>query len=258
MFLEKVLALKKEEIKQKKSQVSLRDLQKTASYLPPPRDFARSIGASASIAIIAEIKRASPSAGVIRLEEDPGQRAAQYQAAGASAISVLTEKNYFHGELADLGRVKASVFLPVLQKDFIIDPFQIYEAKVGGADAILLIAAALEKEQLKDLVDLAQILGLTPLVEIHDEKDLGKTPHLSLSLLGINNRNLQTLKVDLQTTLRLVKEIPPGIKVVSESGIQSRRDVEILQEAGVKGILVGEALMRAADPGAKIKELLGS
>ncbi len=258
MFLKKVLALKKEEIKKRKSQISLRDLEKQASFLPPARDFAKSIGAPKSMALIAEIKQASPSAGVIRLEGDLGQRAAQYQAAGASAISVLTERNFFQGELADLGRVKERVVLPVLQKDFIIDPFQIYEGRVSGADAILLIAAALEKEELKEFVILVQSLGLTPLVELHDEEDLEKTSDLPLPLLGINNRNLKTLKVDLQTTLRLAKKVPPGIKVISESGIQSRRDVEILQEAGVRGILVGEVLMRAADPRAKIKELLGS
>ncbi len=256
MFLEKVVALKKEEVDQRKARFSLRDLKKKAASLPPPRDFNGSIGADGRMALIAEIKQASPSAGVIQEGADIGRRAAQYQAGGASAISVLTEKNFFQGDLAHLGLAKENMSLPVLQKDFIIDPFQIYEGRGAGADAMLLIAAILGKRQLGEFVDTIQSLGMTPLVEVHNEEDLEKISGLALPLLGINNRDLKTLKVDLGTTLRLMKNVPPGIKVISESGIQTSQDVSVLREAGVGGILVGEVLMRASDPAAKIRELL--
>ncbi len=257
MFLEKIVRIKKEEIYKRKTLLSLKELEEIINQLPPPRDFMDAISLHAPMAVIAEIKRASPSLGVINEDVDLIQIVREYEKGGASAISVLTEPNFFKGDLSHLRQVKEETSLPILQKDFIIDPFQIHEGRTSGADAILLIAALLDREQLKDFVNLTHALQMVPLVEVHDEKDLEKTSTLNLSLIGINNRNLRTLEVDLRTTLRLKKEIPSGMKVISESGIKSSEDVRLLREAGVNGILVGEILMRTSDPASKIKDLLG-
>jgi indole-3-glycerol phosphate synthase len=256
MFLEKMVAIKREEIIRRKTSSSLGELKEKAENLPPPRDFERAIMQNGSLALIAEIKKASPSAGVIRWEADIPKMAREYERGGACALSVLTESHFFHGKLAHLPMVKESVSLPLLQKDFIIDPFQLYEGRIAGADAILLIAAILSRGELLEFVKLARCLGLFPLVEVHGEEDLEKISGLDLSLFGINNRNLKTLEVNLETTDRLIGRIPRGKRVISESGIKDRRDVERLERAGVKGILVGEVLMRASDPASKIKELL--
>lgn len=256
MFLEKIVDKKKEEVKERKNIFSIREMEGRISNVFPPRDLTEAISQHAPMALIAEIKFASPSAGVIKTDGDPRQIASEYESAGASAISVLTEPNFFKGDLSYLGLVKEKIFLPVLQKDFIIDPFQIYEGRASGADAILLIAAILEREQLEDFVALAMELHMTPLVEVHDEFDLEKISTLVFPLIGINNRDLKTFEVDLKTTLRLKGRIPPGTKVISESGIKSSVDVRLLREAGVDAILVGEILMRASDPASKIKELL--
>jgi indole-3-glycerol phosphate synthase len=257
MFLEKVIAIKREEIDRRKTSSSLKEMMERISDLPSPRDLKESISANGPIALIAEIKKGSPSAGIIRESDDLGSIACAYQAGGASAISVLTEAHFFRGALSHLRQVQQAVSLPVLQKDFIIDPFQIYEGRMAGADAILLIAAILSPRQLREFSELAGSLGLVPLVELHDEEDLAKISGLDLPLIGINNRNLKTLEVNLKTTFRLIKNICRGATVISESGIRNRKEVECLQEAGVKGILVGEVLMRAADPARKIQELLG-
>lgn len=256
MFLEKMVAIKRGEIFRKKDPSRLRELKKKAEDLPPPGDFERAILQNGSMALIAEIKKASPSAGVIRWEADIPKMAREYERGGACALSVLTESHFFHGEMAHLPMVKESVGLPLLQKDFIIDPFQLYEGRIAGADAILLIAAILSRGELLEFVKLARCLGLFPLVEVHGEEDLEKISGLGLSLFGINNRNLKTLEVNLETTDRLIGRVPRGMKVISESGIRDRRDVERLERAGVRGILVGEVLMRASDPASKIKELL--
>jgi len=257
MFLEKMAALKKEEIHQRKAFSSLEKIKDKIARLPPPKNLLDSIRKSLPLALIAEIKQASPSAGTICEGADLPLRAKQYEEGGACAISVLTEGHFFHGSLIHLHQVKAVTSLPVLQKDFIIDPLQIYEGRAAGADAVLLIAAMLERSRLEDLFELARGLGLVPLVEVHDEEDLAKVPGLHLPLMGINNRNLKTLEVDLATTPRLISKMPRGTPVISESGIQKRQDVEGLQEAGVQGILVGEILMRSASPANKIRELLG-
>lgn len=256
MFLRKIVEKKKEEVEEKKKIFSIRKMEERISNLSPPGNLTEAISQHAPMALIAEIKFASPSAGVIKADGDPRQIASEYESAGASAISVLTEPNFFKGDLSYLGLVKEKTSLPVLQKDFIIDPFQIFEGRTSGADAILLIAALLDREQLKDFVWLTHALQMVPLVEVHDEKDLEKTSTLNLSLIGINNRNLRTLEVDLRTTLRLKKEIPSGMKVISESGIKRSEDVRLLMEAGVNGILVGEILMRTSDRASKIRELL--
>jgi indole-3-glycerol phosphate synthase len=256
MFLEKVAAIKRKEVDRRKASVSLEEMKEMVSGLPSPRNLLESISKNGPMALIAEIKQASPSAGVIQERADIRTIAGAYQAAGACAISVLTEAHFFHGELSHLRQVRDVVLVPVLQKDFIIDPFQIYEGRAAGADAVLLIAAMLSLAQLREFAELARNLGLVPLVEVHDEEDLKKISGQDLPLIGINNRNLKTLAVDLETTFRLLGRIRPGTVVISESGIRNREDVKRLQEVGVRGILVGEVLMRAPDPAAKIRELL--
>jgi indole-3-glycerol phosphate synthase len=257
MFLEKVAEIKREEIAKRKPLFPLKEMEEMVSRLPPPRDFMEAISHHAPMALIAEIKRSSPSAGVLKDDVDLHRIASAYETGGACAISVLTETHFFKGKLSHLIQVKEGTSLPLLQKDFILDPFQIYEGRVLGADAILLIASLLDREELRDFVGLARSIQLVPLVEVHNESDLEKTSTLDLSLMGINNRDLKTLEVDLKTTLRLKKEIPHGMKVISESGIRSSGDVRLLREAGVDGILVGEVLMRSSDPTSKIRELLG-
>jgi indole-3-glycerol phosphate synthase len=257
MFLEKVAALKQKEIQERKALFSLGEMKKKIAGLPPPRNFGASIAKKAPMALIAEIKRASPSAGLIREEIDLPGLAGKYQAGGASAISVLTETRFFQGDVGHLAKVKNRITLPILQKDFIIDPFQIYEGRIAGADAVLLIAALMSSEQLREWSRLTGDLGMTPLVEVHNEQDLDKVSGLALPLIGINNRDLQTLEVSLEVTRRLIEKISPGVTVISESGIKNRQDVERLREAGARGVLVGEILMRSPDPAAKIRELLG-
>jgi indole-3-glycerol phosphate synthase len=256
MFLEKIVKVKREEIQRKKTPFRQRELEEVILSLPPPRDFIETIAQHSPIAVIAEIKRASPSLGMINENVDILRFAREYEKGGASAISVLTEAHFFKGNLSYLHLVKKETSLPILQKDFILDPFQIYEGRVSGADAVLLIAALLDRKELKDFVDLTRNLHMVPLVEIHNEDDLQKISALNLPLIGINNRDLKTFEVDLGTTLRLKKEIPSTVKVVSESGVKSSQDVRLLKEAGIHGILVGEILMRSPDPASKIKELL--
>ena len=256
MFLEEVAEIKREEIAKRKPLFPLKEMEEMISQLPPPRGFMEAISHHAPMALIAEIKRSSPSAGVIKEDVDLQRIASAYEAGGACAISVLTEAHFFKGKLSHLIQVKGRTSLPLLQKDFILDPFQIYEGRALGADAILLIASLLDREELKDFVELARNLQMVPLVEVHNESDLEKTSALDLSLIGINNRDLRTLEVDIKTTFRLKKEIPHGMKVISESGIRSSQDVRLLREAEVDGILVGEVLMRSSDPTSKIRELL--
>lgn len=256
MFLEEIVETKRKEIQGRKTRSRQREMEEMISCLPPPRDFLGAISQHAPMALIAEIKRASPSLGVINEDVDILQIARNYEKGGASAISVLTEPHFFKGDLAHLNLIKKTTSLPVLQKDFILDSFQIFEGRFSGADAILFIAALLDREQLKDFVGLARSLHIIPLVEIHNEDDLKKISDLDLPLMGINNRDLRTFEVDLETTLRLKREIPSSVKVISESGIKSCQDVRLFREAGVSGILVGETLMRSAAPALKIKELL--
>jgi indole-3-glycerol phosphate synthase len=256
MFLEKIVEMKKEEIQKRKTKSRQKEMEEAISHLPPPRDFLNAISQSTPIALIAEVKRASPSVGVIKEDIDLCLIAREYQKGGACAISVLTDAYFFRGDLSQLQQIKERVSLPILRKDFILDPFQIYESRAAGADAILLIASILEREELKDFVGLALNLQLVPQVEIHSENDLKKTAALDLSLIGINNRDLRTFEVDLGTTLRLRREISQATKVISESGIKSSEDVRLLRRGGVDGILVGETLMRASDPAQKIRELL--
>ena len=212
-------------------------------------------GDEKSLALIAEVKKASPSAGVIASNFDPVAIAQVYESAGANAISVLTDERYFQGELSYLTRVRRAVSLPVLRKDFIIDPVQIYEAVVAGADAILLIVAALEQSLLVDLLDVAHAHQLDVLVEVHDLPELERALDTNARIIGINNRNLKTFEVDLTTTKRLAQELPPDLILVSESGIKTREDAKKVRGWGADAILVGEALMRAEDVVFQAQEL---
>jgi indole-3-glycerol phosphate synthase len=257
MILDEIVAYKKEELAETKRITPLADQKKRAADAGPTRGFGAALTTTGGIKLIAEVKKASPSKGVIREDFDPVRIAATYQEAGATCLSVLTEKKYFQGSLEYLGAVRRAVGLPLLRKDFIVDEYQIYETRAAGADAILLIAACLDRRQLEDCLGVAGSLGLDVLVESHTCLELDKTLLAGSRIVGINNRDLTSFKVSLQTTFDLLKDIPDDRIVVSESGIQSRDDVERLEKAGVDAVLVGESLMREKDMGKKVKELLG-
>ncbi|MGA3285860.1 MAG: indole-3-glycerol phosphate synthase TrpC [Bacteroidota bacterium] len=208
------------------------------------------------VSIIAEIKKASPSKGIIRKDFDPYALAREYAENGASAISMLTDKKYFQGNIRFISDVRAAISLPILRKDFIVDSYQLTEAKAFGADAILLIAAALESNQLRDLHNEATQLGLDSLVEVHNEQELETLDLKQVKIVGINNRNLSDFTVDVTTTLRVAMIIPKGIIIVSESGISNRTDIDQLAAHGIYAVLVGESLMRAVNPGKALKALL--
>jgi len=257
MILDDIIAYKKEELAETKRRVSFTEIKNRTADAGPTRGFGKALSSPDGVRLIAEVKKASPSKGVIRKDFDPVAIAEQYEESGASCLSVLTEKKFFQGDLEYLGRIRKSIKLPLLRKDFIIDEYQIFEARAAGADAILLIAACLEKHQVRDYLGIAGQLGLDVLVESHTWKELDKSLHAGALIVGINNRDLKTFTVSLQTTLDLLKDIPDDRTVVSESGIRTRDDVVMLQQAGVDAILVGESLMREKDIGKKVKELLG-
>ena len=231
-------------------------LLKLAMRLPPTRGFAGALWSASVPAVIAEVKRSSPSAGMIA-EADPGARARAYEAAGATAVSVLTEPRHFEGSLADLRAVHLAVGVPVLRKDFLVHPSQVIEARAEGADAVLLIAAALSGSELGAMLATANDLGLGALVETHSEEDLEKALSTGAEVIGVNARDLETLDVDPARALELVAMVPEDRIAVAESGLATREQVARAVEAGARAILVGEALMRAEDPGAKIRELRG-
>jgi len=257
MILDEIVAYKKEELAETKRGASLADQKKRAADAGPLRGFGAALTATGGIKLIAEVKKASPSKGVIREDFDPVGIAVTYQEAGATCLSVLTEKKYFQGSLESLGAIRRAVGLPLLRKDFIVDEYQVFEARAAGADAILLIAACLDRRQLEDYLGIAGNLGLDVLVESHTVKELDKTLHAGARIVGINNRDLTRFTVSLQTTFDLLRDIPDDRVVVSESGIRSRNDVVRLEKAGVDAVLVGESLMREKDMGKKVKELLG-
>ena len=262
-----ILTTKRAEVADRKVRVPIEQLRETIETLGRPRNFFHAISkppAGKPVNLIAEIKKASPSAGVIRPDFDPVDLAKQYRDAGADALSVLTDETYFQGHLDYIHAVRDAVKLPVLRKDFIVDPYQVYESRAAGADAILLIAEALSASDLVDLQILATELHLTVLIEVHDVDNLMRVidhvvgfPHKSYSLLGINNRDLRTMKTDLGTSLRLAELVDDKSVLVSESGINSHADVRKMASAGIRGILVGESLMRANDIGSAIRELMG-
>lgn len=262
MILEKIVEHKRDEIATAKSQHPLTELvARVADLEDQPRGFARALDRavdSGRTAVIAEVKKGSPSKGVIRDDFDPLQIAETYQAHGAACLSVLTDNRFFLGHLRYLGLIREKVSLPLLRKDFICDPYQIVEARFAGADAILLIAAILDTSQLVDFHGAATELGLDVLLEVHDEEELAKALSTDCRLIGVNNRNLNTFVTDLATTERLAQQVPEGRLLVAESGINSRNDILRLQRAGARAFLVGESLMREADIGAKLNELLQS
>jgi indole-3-glycerol phosphate synthase len=259
-ILQKILAVKREEVAAAQARKALAALHAEALQQSPPRDFVGAIRAKVSLgktAVIAEIKKASPSKGVIRADFRPGEIARSYAAHGAACLSVLTDRPFFQGAAEYLQEARAACALPVLRKDFIIDPYQVVEARAMGADCILLIVAALELPQLLQLEALAQELGMAVLVEVHDAAELDVALHLKTPLIGINNRNLHTFEVSLQVTLDLLARIPPDRIVVTESGIIAPSDVTTMQANDVKAFLVGEAFMRADDPGTALSALFG-
>jgi len=261
MILDRILAAKREAVAAARTARPLRELRAAAAAAPPLRDFAGAIrrgrGAPAPIRAIAEVKRASPSAGVLREPFDPAGLAAAYAEAGASALSVLTDGPFFQGAPEHLGAARRAGGLPTLRKDFILDPYQVYETRALGADALLLIVAALEPPLLRELLGLSGEIGLAALTEVHTTAELEIALGAGARILGINNRDLRTFRVDLGVTFDLLPKIPAEVPVVSESGIASRADVARLEAAGVDAVLVGEALLRAESPGAALRALLG-
>lgn len=263
MILDRILESKQAEVESRRLVRSLEEVRSAAAAAPPARDFAAALrrNASGMPAVIAEVKKASPSKGVIRSDFDPEAIASAYQCGGASAISVLTDEQYFLGSLDYLMRVRARVDLPVLRKDFLIDEYQVFEARAAGADAVLLIAAALDEQTLARLMTAAAGVGMACLVEVHDEDELSVAVGSGSGLIGINNRNLYTFEVNLETTAKLMQSLGSmvcerHITVVSESGIFTKQDVRALGEMGVDAVLIGEALVREHDIEAALKELL--
>jgi indole-3-glycerol phosphate synthase len=262
--LDQIIADKRREIATAQEEVSLEELKNQVVNAPKPRNFFRAVTRPKhQLRAIAEVKKASPSAGTIRADFDPVAIAQAYYENGAAAISCLTDEKYFGGSLEHLQRIRQAVPLPVLRKDFIIEPYQVYEAALSGADAVLLIADCLDEAQLLDLLILAHELQLTTLVEVHEMDSLLKVrphmgfPHPAYTLLGINNRDLKTMTTDLAHTLRMAEMIEDLDIVVSESGIKTPADVQRLMDAGIYHILVGEHLMKQPDVGQALRELLG-
>ena len=259
MFLETILTYKKEEIQSRKKVIPLSVIKREAHHRPPPRDFFSALNEKCenSTRIIAEIKKASPSRGIIQKDFDPQRFGKIYQKEGAAAISILTEKKFFQGDLSYLSLLRKSIDIPLLCKDFIIDPYQIYEAALHGADGFLLIAAILSRQQMEDFLSLGKELGMEALTEVHCEEELRNVLLTSARIIGINNRDLKTFKTDIATTLALIKFIPAEKLVVSESGINTRSQIELMEKVGVHAFLIGEALMGAKDPARKLRELKG-
>ncbi|MFP4056590.1 MAG: indole-3-glycerol phosphate synthase TrpC [Candidatus Brocadiia bacterium] len=255
-ILDEIVSHKRREVARAKSGRSLAELASEAAAAPAPRDFAGALRGP-GVALIAEIKRRSPSAGQIRASFEPLGIAEAYQAHGAAAISVLTDRRYFGGSLDILRRVRAAVGLPVLRKDFLVDPYQLYEARAAGADAVLLIAEVLPRTRLEAMLVEARSLGLACLVEAHCLASVRKAVACEAPIVGINNRDLQTFQTDLETTRRLGAAVPRDRILVSESGIYTRADVERVAAWGAHAVLVGEALMRSPDVGRAVAQLLG-
>jgi indole-3-glycerol phosphate synthase len=254
--LDRIVAVKRTEVEAARRAVPQEDMERRAQAAAAPRAFAEAVRARKP-AVIAEAKRASPSRGVLRAGFDAAAIARGYEAAGAACISVLTDHEFFQGSPADLAAARGACALPVLRKDFMLEPYQVLESRAMGADCILLIAACLEKSEMRSLEEIAHALGMSVLVEVHDAGELDAALELKTPLIGINNRNLRTFETRLETTLELLPRIPAGRTVVTESGILSRADVTRMREHGVEAFLVGEAFMRAADPGAALRDLFG-
>jgi len=255
MILDEIVAAKKNELERRRQKVPLSFLSSKIPGLPSTRSFEDAL-IKPGISLIAEIKKASPSTGVICQKFNPLKIAKIYEENKVSAISVLTEEKYFSGNINLLFRIKKVTKIPILQKDFILEKYQIYEARFYGADSILLIAAILSRKKIKDFLTLAHQLGMSAILEVHNDEDLKKVLVAEAKIIGINNRNLKTLRVDLGTTLRLHKKIPSGKIIISESGIKGYKDIKLLKKCGINAILVGESLLRSKNIGEKIKELV--
>lgn len=256
-ILDEIVQTKRREVAEARRRMPIDELEAQAAEAPPVRDFRAALAGPGPIQLIAEVKKASPSARVIRPDFDPVGIARIYQARGAACISVLTDAPYFQGHLSYLARIRASVAIPLLRKDFLIDEYQVVEARLAGADAVLLIAEILDDATMARLLERARGLGMAALVEFHDEANLPRVLAAGADLVGINNRDLTRFTTDLDQTFRLRDRIPPEVLLVSESGIRTRADVERLEAAGVSAILVGEHLMRADDVGLAVERLLG-
>jgi indole-3-glycerol phosphate synthase len=260
-ILQKILARKAEEVAERRSRTPLEELRRSAEEAGAPRGFVRALRSrveNGAAAVIAEIKKASPSKGVMRPDFRPADIARSYAGHGAACLSVLTDRDFFQGSEAYLQEARSACSLPVLRKDFMIDPYQVFEARAIGADCILLIVAALCDGTMRELSDVAIDLGMDVLVEVHDASELERALRLDLPLIGINNRNLRTFETRLDTTLDLLERIPPGRLVVTESGIHTPEDVSLMRRHGVHTFLVGEAFMTAEDPGLRLQALFAS
>ncbi|MCH8828561.1 MAG: indole-3-glycerol phosphate synthase TrpC [Planctomycetes bacterium] len=255
--LDDIVVHKRGEIAAAKQRLPEAELRRQLADAPRVRDFVAALRASDDVALIAEVKKASPSAGIIRSDFDPVSIAKIYERHGAACVSVLTDERFFQGHIDFLRDVRAAISLPVLRKDFILDRYQVLEARAAGADCVLLIAECLDDRELHDLFDAAAEMGMSSLIEIYRPENLARVLSLNPPLLGINNRNLKTNQIDLSHSIRLREQVPAETLLVSESGIRSRDDVDRLQQAGIQAMLVGEMLMRPADIGSAVDELLG-
>lgn len=256
-FLARIVEHKQEEVRRAKRKSSLADLEQRAKLQSSVRDFRQALLAGGNVTVIAELKKASPSAGVLREDFDPQQLAQNYAANGATALSVLTDENFFQGHLDYLNQACGVCSLPALRKDFIIDSYQIAEARAFGADAVLLIVAILDARQLAELMAFTKELGLHALIEVHDEREIEIALAAGGEIIGINNRDLQTFSVSLATSEKLAARVPASCVRVAESGISSRSEVERLAECGIDAILIGSHLMRQPDPGKALSHFVG-
>ena len=253
-FLEKILAHKQQEVAQRRARLPEIELRSRCRDAAPPRNFAQALCVDKRLAVIAEIKKASPSAGVLRPSFDPRQIAQAYAEAGAEAISVLTDEEFFQGSLQYLQSVRSFVEVPLLRKDFIVSPYQIHEARAFGADAVLLIVAALARDELRRLLELTHELGMHALVEVHEARELEQALEVDAKLIGLNNRSLKTFQIDLRVTEQLSAQVGDGITLVAESGLRTAADVQRMKAAGVHALLVGTHFMQAHDPGEALRE----
>ncbi len=257
MILTKIIEEKKREVEIARERLPLEKMREELLVLPSQRSFRQAVSKERAPVLIAEIKKASPSAGTLRHDFDPLKIAQTYRAYGAGAISVVTDERFFKGSLSYMDRVKKEVYLPVLRKDFVIDRYQIYESKFYGADAVLLIAGLLSRGDLLEFAGICGELAMDAVVEVHNEEDLAKALSVGAAIIGINNRNLHTFEVDLEVTSNLVRSVPEEKIVISESGIHTYEDVMFLKSLGVSAVLIGEAFMRSADIGGTIREIMG-
>jgi indole-3-glycerol phosphate synthase len=257
-ILAEILAHKRSELEAARRRIPAAEIAARAERAEPPRGFRSALERAAPPAVIAELKRRSPSRGEIRPDFDPVRCAREYAEGGAAALSVLTDERFFGGRLEYLGAVRAAVGLPLLRKDFLVDPYQVDEARAAGADAVLLIVAALDEPRLRDLLAHARGRGLDVLVEVHDERELETALSVGTDLLGVNNRDLRSFVTDLAVTERLAARVPPGVLLVAESGITGPADIARLARAGARAFLVGESLMGQPQPGAALRRLRGA